>query len=134
MPTYEEMQLKKAAQLRKREGHDAEGHSSSRYYQGNATHLDSISDPNLRVVLAEILNALHHQNGGATGTQTPFTMSPPMSRIPTRTGGGGIAPLSRIPTVQTVAEAEAILAPEEDDDDSPNPIKRFTNRFREPVA
>jgi len=130
MPTYEEMQLKKAAEHRKREGHDAEGHSSSRYYSGNATHLDSISDPNLRVVLAEILNALHHQNG-ASGAMTPFTMSPPMSRIPTRTGN---APLSRIPTVQTVAEAEQILAPEEDDDDSPNPIKRFTNKIREPVA
>lgn len=131
MPTYEEMQLKKAAEKRRKEGHDVEGHSSRRYYTGSDAHLDSISDPNLRVVLAEILNALHHHNGGATGTMTPFTMSPPMSRIPTRTGGAN-APLSRIPTVHTVAEAEEILAPE--DDDSPNPIKRFTNKIREPAA
>jgi len=140
MPTYEEMQLKKAAEKRRKEGVDAGGEGMSRqttniHGAGTAAALDSLTDPNLRVVLAEILHAL----GGQHGTMTPFTMSPPLSRIPTKTGGQPVlasAPLSRVEThrtVATVAEAEAILAPYEEPE-LPNPIARWANYIREPAA
>jgi len=144
MPTYEEMQLKKAAEKRRREGHDAPGaEGMSRQNTsgpGTAAALDSITDPNLRVVLSEILHALGgHQHG--METMTPYTMSPPLSRINTHTAGAGagaaqMAPLSRVGTVRTVrtvAEAEQILAPFEEDP-IPNPLKRMTNYIREPAA
>lgn len=122
MPTAEELELKARLKQYKAAIRNGTATPTAPHEDYTAMHaLDSISDPNLKIMLGEILSAIHGQGHTRTAVHTPA-----LSRV--TTAHHDDKALVRAPTITDLPLDESEV------DSYPNPIARWREYIREPAA